>query len=141
MQNPLDTGSPVVPAVVIENSLEIILDSEPIDVLIMVFLLRPLEVEVRSFMEMAGVPVGPPGAYLKGMLPVLERLKKKSSKEVIVVFENHAMTVADVDVEKTSRIMRKAYQSHGIPVFSNVERALRGLRHAVAYSSKRRNKS
>ena len=31
----------------------------------------------------------------------------------IVVFENHATTVEDVDVEKTSRIMRKEYQSHG----------------------------
>ena len=135
MQNPLDTGSPVVPVDVIENSLEIILDSEPIDILIMVFLLRPLEVEVRTFMEMAGVPAGPPGAYLEEMLPVLERLKKKSGREIIAIFENHAVTVADVDVEKTSRILRKAYQSRGIPVFPNVERALRGVRHAVAYTT------
>ena len=137
MQNPLDTGSPVVPADVIKSSLEIILDSEPIDILIMVFLLRPLEVEARSFMEMAGVPAGPPGAYLEDMLPVLERLKKASGREIIAVFENHAVTVADVDVEKTSRIQRKAYQSRGIPVFHNVERALRGVRHAVAYASTR----
>jgi len=135
MQNPLDTGSPVVPADVIENSLEIILDSEPIDILIMVFLIRPLEVEVPSLMKMSGVPTGPPGAYLEGLLPVLERLKKKSNKEIITVFENRAKTVADVAVEKTSRIMRKAYQSRGIPVFSNVERALRGIRHAVSYTS------
>ena len=141
MQNPLDTGSPVVPVDVIENSLEIILESEPIDILIMVFLIRPLEVEVRSFMEMVGVPAGPPGAYLEGMLPVLERLKKKSNKEIITVFENRAMTVADVGVEKTSRIIRKAYQSHGIPVFSNVERALRGIRHAVAYTSRHPGRS
>jgi len=87
MQNPLDTGSPMVPADVIENSLEVILDSEPIDILIMVFLIRPLEVEVRSFMEMVGVPTGPPGAYLEGLLPVLDRLKKKSNKEIITVFE------------------------------------------------------
>ena len=65
MQNPLDTGSPVVPADVIEKSLETILDSEPIDILIMVFLLRPLEVEVRSFMEMAGVPADRPGRIWK----------------------------------------------------------------------------
>ena len=135
MQNPLDTGSPVVPAEVIKKSLEIILETEPIDILIMVFLLRPLEVEVRTFMEMAGVPSGPPGAYLEEILPVLEHLKKKSSKEIIAVFENHAMTVADVEVEKTSRILRKAYQARGIPVFSNVERALRGLRHAVSYTA------
>ena len=141
MQNPLDTGSPVVPVDVIENSLEIILDSEPIDILIMVFLIRPLEVEIRSFMEMVGVPTGPPGAYLEGMLPVLERLKKNSNKEIITVFENRAMTVEDVAVEKTSRIMRKAYQSHGIPVFSNVERALRGIRHAVSYTSRHPGRS
>ena len=126
----------MVSADVIENSLEIILDAEPIDILIMVFLLRPLEVEVRSFMDVAGVPAGPPGAYLEGLLPVLERLKKKSNKEIITIFENRAMTVADVEVEKTSRLMRKAYQSVGIPVFSNVESALRGLRHAVAITSR-----
>jgi hypothetical protein len=62
-------------------------------------------------------------------------LKKKSNKEIITVFENRAMTVEDVAVEKTSRLMRKAYQSAGIPVFSNVERALRGIRHAVSYTS------
>ena len=92
-------------------------------------------------MEMFGVPTGAPGAYLEGMLPVLERLKKKSNKEIITVFENRAMTVADVGVEKTSRIMRKAYQSQGIPVFSNVERALRGIRHAVAYTSRHPGRS
>jgi len=137
MQNPLDTGSPVIPADVIGNSLEIILDSEPIDILIMVFLLRPLEVEVRTFMEMAGVPAGPPGAYLEEILPVLEQLKKKFGREIIAVFENHAVTVGDVGVEKTSRILRKAYQSCGIPVFPNVERALRGVRHAVAHKAAR----
>ena len=62
--------------------------------------------------------------------------EKKSGKEIVVVFENHAVTVEDVAVEKTSRIMRKTYQASGIPVFSNVERALRGIRHAVEITSK-----
>lgn len=44
--------------------------------------------------------------------------------------------MTDVEVEKTSRLMRKAYHSVGIPVFSNVERALRGLRHAVTITSR-----
>ena len=45
------------------------------------------------------------------------------------------MTVTEVDVEKTSRILRKAYQSRDIPVFPNVDRALRGIRHAVAHAT------
>lgn len=131
MKNPLDTGSPIVPGDVLKNSLETILSSEPIDTLVMVFLLRPLEVEMPTFLKMTGIPTSPPGAYLKEMLPILTRLRKVYGKDIVAVFENRAGAIDDVHVEETARIMRKAYQEGGIPVFPNVERALRGIRCAV----------
>jgi acyl-CoA synthetase (NDP forming) len=131
MANPLDTGSPVVPAEIIKASAEEILTAEPVDLLIMMFLLRPLEVEVHTFREMIGVEPPTPGSYLKEMLDILTDLKHKTGKEIVVVFDNRANQIDDVVVEKISREMRSRYQAQGIPVFPSAERALRGIRHAI----------
>ena len=131
MANPLDTGSPVIPAEIIKNSIEEILTSEPVDMLIMMLLLRPLEVEVHTFMDMIGVQPPAPGSYIKEMLEVLCELKNTSGKDIVVVFDNRANLVKDVDVEKVSREMRAKYQAQGIPVFPSAKRALRGIGHAV----------
>jgi acyl-CoA synthetase (NDP forming) len=131
MANPLDTGSPVVPAEVIKASAEEILSNEPVDVLIMILLLRPLEVEVHTFAEMIGVPPPAPGGYLNEMLDILTDLKSETGKEIVAVFENRANQVDDVSVEKVSREIQSAYLARGIPVFASAERALRGIRHAV----------
>ena len=131
MANPLDTGSPVVPAEVIRASAETILTHEPVDVLIMMLLLRPLEVEVQTFAEMMGVPPPAPGGYLTEMLNILTELKHETGKEIVAVFENRANQVDDVNVEKVSRELRTAYLTRGIPVFASAERALRGIRHAI----------
>jgi acyl-CoA synthetase (NDP forming) len=141
MTNPLDTGSPVVPGDVIKASAEAILSSEPVDVLIMMLLLRPLEVEVHTFSEMMGVPPPAPGSYLTEMLDILTDLKHETSKEIVVVFENRANQVDDVRVEKVSREIRAAYLARGIPVFANAERALRGIRHAVTAAEVSSSKS
>ena len=131
MTNPLDTGSPVIPGDIIKASAETILANEPIDVLIMMLLLRPLEVEVHTFSEMMGMPPPAPGSYLTELLDILADLKQETGKEIVVVFENRANLVDDTGVEKVSRELRAAYLARGIPVFSSAERALRGIRHAV----------
>jgi acyl-CoA synthetase (NDP forming) len=129
MANPLDTGSPVIPVEIIKNSIAEVLRSEPVDIVIMILLLRSLEVEVRSFMGMMGAEPPARGSYLKEMLDVLTELKNKTGKDIVVVFENRASLIKDVTVEKVTREMRSAYHARGIPVFQSVERALRGIRH------------
>ncbi len=131
MANPLDTGTPVLPKEIIKASAAEILTSEPVDVLILMLLLRPLEVEVHTYMEMIGVQSAVRGSYLKEMLEVLTDLKNKTGKDIVVVFENRANQIHDVDVEKMSRKIRSAYHARGIPVFASAERALRGIRHAI----------
>lgn len=131
MANPLDTGSPVIPGDTIKASAETILTNEPIDVLIMMLLLRPLEVEVHTFSEMMGVPPPAPGSYLTEILEILTDLKHETGKDIVAVFENRANLVDDVNVEKVLRELRAAYLARGIPVFASAERALRGIRHAV----------
>lgn len=131
MANPLDTGSPVVPTEVISASAEAILTREPVDVLIMMLLLRPLEIEVHTFAEMMGVPPPASGGYLTEMLDILTEIKQETGKEIVVIFENRANQVDEVNVEKVSRELRTAYLARGIPVFANAERALRGIRYAI----------
>ena len=131
MANPLDTGSPVIPGETIKASAAVILANEPVDVLIMMLLLRPLEVEVHTFSEMMEVPPPAPGSYLTEMLDILADLKHETGKEIVAVFENRANQVDDASVERISRELRTAYLDRGIPVFSSAERALRGIRHAL----------
>ncbi|MEN8243914.1 MAG: CoA-binding protein [Thermodesulfobacteriota bacterium] len=132
MANPLDTGSPVVPVETMQASIKEIALNEPIDVVVVILLLRPLELEVRRFMEMAGMDAPPSGAYLEQLLGILTEIKQETGKDIAVVMENRAGRQEDLDVEATLRRMRDSYQAQGFPVFSSAERALRGISHAAA---------
>jgi len=132
MANPLDTGSPVVPVETMQAAIKEIALNEPIDVVVVILLLRPLELEVRSFMEMLGIDAPPPGAYLEQLLGILMEIKQETGKDIAVVMDNRAGQREDIDVEATLRRMRDSYQSKGFPVFTSAERALRGISHAAA---------
>ncbi len=132
MANPLDTGSPVVPVETMQASIREIILNEPIDVVVVILLMRPLELEVRTFMEMAGMDAPLPGIYLEQLLDNLSEIKQETGKDIAVVMENRAGQKEEIDVEVTMRRMRDLYQSHGFPVFSSAKRALRGISHAAA---------
>ena len=132
MANPLDTGSPVVPVEIMKASITEIALNEPMDVIVVVLLLRPLELDVRRFMEMAGMEAPPPGRYLEQLLDNLVEIRQESGKDIVVVMQNRAGHQKEIDVEATFRRMRDTYQSRGFPVFESAERALRGISHAVA---------
>ena len=100
------------------------------DVLVIILLLRSFEVVTRIFMESGGLKPPPRGSYLQGVLEVMSRLKDETDKDVVAVFENRAHRVEHVEVESVSRSMRKQFLSKGIPVYPNVERALRGIKNA-----------
>ena len=131
MANPLDTGSPVIPLETMQASIQKIARNEPIDVVVVILLMRPLELEVRRFMAMAGMDAPPPGIYLEQLLGHLVEIKRETGKDIAVVLENRAGQQEEMDVEATRRRMRDRYQSHGFPVFCSAKRALRGISHAV----------
>jgi len=54
---------------------------------------------------------------------------------VVMVFENRAHLLEEVEVEAVSRRVRKKFQDEGIPVYLSVERALRGIYHALGKSA------
>jgi len=132
MANPLDTGSPVVPVETLKASIREIVLNEPVDIVVVVLLARPLEVEVRRFMEMVGVDSPPAGAYFEQLLGELKDIKQETGKDIVVVIENRSGLQEEIDVDATVRKMRSLYQSMGFPVFTSAERALRGISHAVA---------
>lgn len=134
MANPLDTGSPVVPVEIIKACIKEIVLNEPIDIVVVILLLRPLELEVRRLMEMAGMEAPAPGVYLEQLLENLVEIKQETGKDIALVMENRAGQQEEIDVESTLRRMRDLYQSHGFPVFSSAERVLRSISHAVTWS-------
>lgn len=130
MANPLDTGTPALPVDTLLSSAREILAREPVDVLIIIILLRTLEVELPNLFRMNGTEPPPGGSYLKSLLETLSRLKGETGKEVVMVFDNRAYQIDEVHVEAVSRELRHLFQSEGLPVYPSAERALRGILHA-----------
>jgi acyl-CoA synthetase (NDP forming) len=132
MANPLDTGTPALPLETLCTLAREVLTREPIDVLIVILLLRTLEREVPTFYRMNGLQPPPRGSYLEGLVGELSLLKQDMGKDVVMVFENRAHGPEDVAVEAISRKMRDRFQAQGIPVFARTEQALRGIGYASA---------
>ena len=127
MANPLDTGTPALPCETLVALAKEILTREPVDVLIIILLLRTLEGDLPIFFRMSGLEPPPRGSYLQGLLGGLCQLKKETGKDVVMVFDNKAYLHEDIEVEAVSRKMQEQYQNAGIAVYPSVERALRGI--------------
>lgn len=130
MVNPLDTGTPALPLDLLTGAVREILVSEPIDVMVLIMLMHPLEVVSRRQFIVHQKEPPPRGAYLSGLLEVLTELKQESGKDIAVVMENRAYKMEDMEVEAILREVRGNYQQSGIPVYPNAERALRGIKNA-----------
>lgn len=130
MKNPLDTGTPALPLELLAGAIKEIIVNEPIDILILIMLMHPLEVVSRAYFKMHKIDPPPRGIYLNALLDVLANLKKETGKDIAVVMENKAYKMDDIEVESTLREVRKKYQESGIPVYPNSERALRGIKNA-----------
>jgi acyl-CoA synthetase (NDP forming) len=132
MANPLDTGSPAVPMETIQALAREILTKEPVDVLIIIMLLRTLEVDLPKFAEMNQQEPPPPGSYLQSLVNPLAQLREETGKDLVMVLDNRTYQPEDVGVEAVSRQVRQQIQEVGIPVYSSAERALRGISYALA---------
>lgn len=128
--NPLDTGTPSLPIAIFGPQIKEILLNEPIDVLILIMLLHPLEVHPTATSEMLGLDPPEKGAYLEALLEIIAPVKQESGKDIVLVLENRAHRIEDVEVEYTARMIKKKYHENGIPVYPNVSRALKGIRGA-----------
>lgn len=132
--NPLDTGTPMFPLEWLNGMIREILIKEPVDIMVLMMLLQPLEVIAPAFMEMAGIqPPSAGGEYLDSLLGSVSELKKETGKDIVLVLENRTYRAEDIRVEAIKRRVASAYQKQGIPVFSSAERALRAIRNTAAF--------
>ena len=129
--NPLDTGTPALPSDVVKGLAEEVLTREPIDALVLILLLHPLEVTSRTLGEMVGREPAPRGSYLESLREPLARLRDETGKDVVLVLGNQATGLENLEVEEVSRRARLAYHAEGIPVYPSTERALRAIRNAT----------
>ena len=131
--NPLDTGTPMFPVEGLGGMIREIVTREPIDVLLLIMLMHPLEVVTTAFMKMAGVKVetSPAEDYLSRLMTVLGEIRKETDKDIALVLENKTWRLEDINVELIKRRVAARYQQQGIAVFPSVERALRGIRNAA----------
>ena len=140
MANPLDTGSPALPMETIQALAREILTGEPVDVLIIIMLLRTLEVDMPTFFEMNEQKSPPRGSHLQGLVKPLSQLRQETGKDLVMVLDNRTYQPEDVEVEALSREMRQRFQDVGIPVYSSAERALQGISHALTARLSHKNK-
>lgn len=129
--NPLDTGTPALPLELFKPMLEEILVKEPIDTMVLIMLLHPLEVAFPAFMKKVGITPPQQGSYFESLLEILSRLKEETGKDIVLVLENRARLIENMEIESLFRTMHRKYQEARIPVYTEPERALRGIRNAA----------
>jgi acyl-CoA synthetase (NDP forming) len=131
--NPLDTGTPAFPLEGLGGMIREITTREPVDVLLLIMLLHPLEVVPAAFMKTAGLTVdeSPAEPYLTGLLNILTEIRNTTDKDIAVVLENKTYRLEDVGVELVRRRIAARYQRQGLAVYPSAERALRGIRNAA----------
>jgi len=127
LRNPVDTGTPVIPAEIIAGIVEKILMKETVDVLVVVFLIHPLAVVRPAFMKMDSLPAPCLHDMVSPLLDRADDLRKTSGKDLVVVMENRAVLPSDLDVEKDYRELKGLFLAHGVPVFPSVARAVRAI--------------
>jgi len=127
LRNPVDTGTPVIPAEIIADIVEKILMKETVDVLVVVFLIHPLAVVRPAFMKMDSLPAPCLHDMVSPLLDRADDLRKTSGKDLVVVMENRAVLPSDLDVEKDYRELKGLFLAHGVPVFPSVARAMRAI--------------
>lgn len=137
--NPLDTGTPMFPLEGLSAMIQAIVTREPVDVLILIMLLHPLEVVTTNTLKMSGIAVtsSPAEDYLGRLLTALTEIRKITDTDIALVLENKTYREEDVPVELIKRRITGQYQQQGVAVFPSVERALRGIRNAAACPGRR----
>ncbi len=127
VRNPVDTGTPVIPPEIISGIVEEILLGEPVDVLVVVFLLHPLAVVRPAFMKMDGLAAFGLHEMVAPLLDRADDLRRRSGKDLVVVMENRAVLPSDLEVEKGYRELKGLFLASGVPVYPSVVRAMRAI--------------
>lgn len=128
--NPLDTGTPALPLEFLLPMLEDLMVRENFNVMVVVMLLHAV---TMSRPASPGGEMPPPSPeYLEKLLDFLLKMKDQTGKDVAMVFENPP---EDPSIQEVAQQVAAKYHQSGIPVFSSMERAMRGIKGALSAAS------
>ena len=133
-RNPVDIANPYATPGMIRDTILIASEDERIDLHIVALLLYHYKSLSYMLDKKSIFDTAPHKEYVNQM----EIAAKKTSKPVIVVMPNYKQERASMEIEELIRETRKLFLDKGIPVFEEINDALRAVRNVSEYYERRR---
>lgn len=127
VRNPVDFGGPMMPAPVYEKILEIVAGTD-VDVIIVTQLVHFIHI-ARKLSESSGVAIDE-------ILEVPLKIRERFGKPVVSVVPLVQPDIDTLGEEEERRRIHHYYVNAGIPVYSDMERAIKSISSLVQYYSK-----
>jgi len=131
--NPLDMLTPALPINQVLALAQVVAEREPVDVILAVSLVHPIDIHAPALARFLGARVDIPAgqAYFDTLLQGFTNIRAATGKEFMLVIENRGQRPENLETEGLVRQVRLNFQKAGIPVFARGSSALGGLANAV----------
>jgi len=131
-ENPVDFGNPFAGPEIIKETLTAAGEDKNIDLQVLVLMLYHYE-SLSILTGRGSIDVVTP---VKEIVDAVDSAALKTSKPVLVVLPNYKKQLESMDVEILIRKARKRFLDRGIPVFEEVDDALRAVKNLSRYYKK-----
>jgi acyl-CoA synthetase (NDP forming) len=137
-KNPVDTGSPLIPAEPLIEIMRTIAGLDNIDAIFVVQLLFHSQLLMRRVADQVGTPLSVFAHYPR-LAEGAGQVSKASGKPIIAVLPRTSISGSDEDLELEAELRRAeaAFQAAGCIAFPTIDRALRALARVVRYQEYR----
>jgi len=132
-KNPIDVANPHVPPHILKDVLLTAAKDEKIDLQILIQLFY----HYKSMAFFSGQPVKDVTPF-KELAAAVEEVVAVTGKPVILVAPNIKQGLESLDIEEMLREARSVFLEKGIPVFDDLEEALRAVNHVSRYCARKR---
>ncbi|MCK9275334.1 MAG: CoA-binding protein [Syntrophales bacterium] len=130
--NPIDVANPHVPPQVLKEVLLKAAEDDSVDLQIMIQLFYHYKVLSSAL----GVPVKEVTPY-RELADAVADVVRATRKPVVLVMPNNKQDANSLDVEEMRRDARAAFLEKGVPVFDELDDALRAITHVSKYYARR----
>ncbi len=132
-KNPVDAANPHVPPPILKKALMEAARDPAIDLQILIQLLYHYAY-AAGFLGMSVEEATP----FEELAEAVGDVVRETGKPVLLVIPNNKQGLDALDVEETRRKTRQAFLEQGVPVFDEMEDALRAVRHVSSYSARKK---
>ncbi len=131
-RNPIDVANPYVPPHILKEVLLTAAKDDRVDLQILIQLLY----HYKSMALFSGCPVKDVTPF-RELAAAVGEVVAVTGKPVIVVTPNIKQGIESLDIEEMLREARAAFLSEGVPVFDDLEDALRAINHISQYCARK----